>query len=242
MGDSPMSRSAIDIEARKARFAAVHGDQILTCSTFRAWDLDPDFMGLYSRVQPFTLVDHIRCHELWNFVSETAKIDGDILEVGVWRGGTGCIMAARAQMIGRKGEVFLCDTFRGVVKAGASDPNYSGGEHADTDIEIVNQLLADTNVHNCIILQGIFPDETGPVIASRRFSLCHIDVDVYESARDVFDWVWPRMSPGGAVVFDDYGFRGCIGITMLAEDLRARQDLVFIHNANGHAILVKTKA
>jgi O-methyltransferase len=44
------------------------------------------------------------------------------------------------------------------------------------------------------------------------------------------------------VVFDDYGFRGCVGITLLAEELRARQDLVFVHNANGHAILVKTKA
>jgi O-methyltransferase len=44
------------------------------------------------------------------------------------------------------------------------------------------------------------------------------------------------------VVFDDYGFKGCIGIAMLGEDLRTRQDLVFIHNTNGHAILVKTRA
>ena len=27
------------------------------------------------------------------------------------------------------------------------------------------------------------------------FRLCHIDVDVYQSAKDVFDWVWPRLSP-----------------------------------------------
>lgn len=120
MDDSRLDPNVIDIEVRKARVVSVHGDQILTCSTFRAWDLES--------------------------------------------------------------------------------------------------------------------------IASRRFSLCHIDVDVYESARDIFDWVWPRMAPGGVVVFDDYGFRGCVGITMLGEDLRARQDLVFIHNMNGHALLVKTKS
>ncbi len=175
------------------------------------------------------------------FVAETAKIDGDILEVGVWRGGTGCIMAARAQMIGRTCNVFLCDTFSGVVKAGAIDQDV-GGEHADTSIGIVNQCLTDAGVHNCIILTGIFPDETGPAIASRRFSLCHIDVDVYRSALEVFEWVWPRMSPGGVVVFDDYGAQGCAGITILVQELRARRDLLFIHNINGHAIFIKTKA
>ncbi|MDT4907456.1 MAG: hypothetical protein QOI69_697, partial [Pseudonocardiales bacterium] len=30
-----------------------------------------------------TVVDHMRCHEWWSLVAETAKIDGDILEAGV---------------------------------------------------------------------------------------------------------------------------------------------------------------
>jgi O-methyltransferase len=242
MNDSPFDTKDVDIAARKARFAAAHREPVLSCATLQGWHLEPDFLELYRRVHSNTLVDHMRCYELWSLVAETAKVDGDILEVGVWRGGTGCVMAARAQMIGRKGDVFLCDTFRGVVKAGTSDATYKGGEHANTNIGIVNQLLMENNVHNCIILQGIFPEETGDTIASRRFSLCHIDVDVYESARDIFDWVWPRMPIGGVVVFDDYGFKNCIGIAMLGEDLRARQDLVFIHNNNGHAILMKTKA
>jgi len=230
------------IEAGKARIASAHHDQLLSVSTFHAWQLEPAFMELFQRIQGHTLVDVMRCHELWSLVAESSKIAGDILEVGVWKGGTGCILASRAQMIGRKGDVFLCDTFRGVVKAGPHDASYVGGEHADTSIDSVNQLLIDVGVHNCIILPGIFPDETGAIIASRRFSLCHIDVDVYESGRGIFDWVWPRMAPGGVVVFDDYGFSVCTGITILGEDLRARDDLVFIHNLNGHALLVKTKA
>jgi O-methyltransferase len=241
--DSRPDKTSLDrLEIRKAAIISAHGDQVISGSTYQPWTLDSRFMELSERVRAFTLVDTIRCHELWSLVAETAKIEGDILEVGVWRGGTGCIMAARAQMLGRKGDVFLCDTFRGVVKAGVHDDGYSGGEHADTDIEIVNQLLVTLGVRNCILLPGIFPDETGPVIASRRFSLCHIDVDVHESARVVFDWVWPRMGAGGVVVFDDYGFRACPGITMLCDDLRARQDLVFVHNLNGHAVLVKTAA
>ena len=43
------------------------------------------------------------------------------------------------------------------------------------------------------------------------------------------------------MVFDDYGFSSCVGITVLAEELRIRADLVFVQNINGHAVLVKTK-
>jgi O-methyltransferase len=241
MDDAPRDSDRAMGEARVAQFASAYHDPVVSGSKFHAWNLEPEFMDVIGRTRGYTLVDPMRCHELWSLVAETAKIDGDILEVGVWRGGTGCIMAARAQMIGRTCNVFLCDTFKGVVKAGAND-GYVGGEHADTDIGIVNQLLTDAHVHNCIILTGIFPDETGPAIASRRFSLCHIDVDVYRSALEVFEWVWPRMSPGGVVVFDDYGTEGCEGMTILAHELRTRQDLVFIHNINGHAIFIKTKS
>ena len=240
MDNEPQAAAVDPIRDATSRITTAHGGPVISGSTYHPWLVDSEFMELCARIEGHSMVDHMRCFELWGLVAETAKVEGDILEVGVWRGGTGCVMAARAQMIGREGVVFLCDTFRGVVKAGAIDP-YSGGEHADTEIGIVNRLLLKENIHNCIVLPGIFPDDTGEIIAARRFSLCHIDVDVYQSGLEVFEWVWPRTPPGGVVVFDDYGFSGCIGITILAEELRARRDLIFIHNLNGHAILVKTK-
>ena len=54
-------------------------------------------------------------------------------------------------------------------------------------------------------------------VADRRFRLAHIDVDVYQSAADVLDWVWPRLSPGGVVVFDDYGFPATPGHELVDE-------------------------
>ena len=56
------------------------------------------------------------------------------------------------------------------------------------------------------ILEGIFPEETAHLIETGEFGLCHIDVDVYQSARDAAEWVWPRLQVGGVIVFDDYGF------------------------------------
>ena len=66
-------------------------------------------------------------------------------------------------------------------------------------------------------------------------------MDVYQSAKDIFEWAWPKMDVGGIVVFDDYGFSSCNGVTELVNQYKTRDDLCFIHNLNGHAILIKTK-
>jgi O-methyltransferase len=88
------------------------------------------------------------------------------------------------------------------------------------------------------LLQGIFPEQTAEKFHG-KLALLHCDVDVYSSAKDVVQWGIPLLSQGGAIVFDDYGFSGCEGVTRLVEELRKDPSFLFIHNLNGHAILIK---
>ncbi|MEJ0071130.1 MAG: TylF/MycF/NovP-related O-methyltransferase [Pseudomonadota bacterium] len=212
---------------------------VVPFATYSPWLGDAGFMEAFSVIQPNSLVDLYRCYELWRLVEHATRLGGDIVEVGVWRGGTGCLIAARAQALQRPVKVFLCDTFKGVVKAGDHDPGYKGGEHADTSADLVRQLAARLTLSNVTILEGVFPDDTGHMVADRRFALCHIDVDVYESAREVVEWVWPRLAVGGVVVYDDYGFAGCDGITRLVNERADQAGTITIHNLNGHAVVVK---
>jgi len=150
-------------------------------------------------------------------------------------------MAKRAELAHAKDPVYLCDTFEGVVKAGALDTAYKGGEHADTAQHMVDDLVRRLNLKNVRILKGIFPDETAHLVDSdARFRLCHIDVDVYDSAKDVMAWIWHRMVPGGIVVYDDYGFSVCEGITKYVNEQVDETDRLVLHNLNGHAIVIKT--
>ena len=215
-------------------------EQVLPNATYAPWAADADFQAAFADIREHTLVDHFRCYELWQLIEQTAHLPGDILEVGVWRGGTGCLMARRVQMLGSQAKVVLCDTFSGVVKAGAKDGAYRGGEHADTSLDIVNDLASRMGLANVETLIGIFPEETGERIADRRFALCHIDVDVYQSGLDVLEWVWPRMPVGGVVVYDDYGFATCDGITRLVNERYVQRGAVTLHNLNGHAVVIKT--
>ena len=208
-------------------------------SSYAPWQADAEFVRVHDAVRRNTFVDVWRCYELWSLVAELESVPGAILEVGVWRGGTGSLMAANAARIGINDPVYLCDTWRGVVKTGEIDTYYRDGAHDDTSREIVAELVDQLRLQNVELLEGVFPDDTGEQIADRSFRLCHCDVDVYRSAKDVLDWVWPRLSPGGVVVFDDYGFPGCPGITKLVDDQRGRTDRLVLHNLNGHGLVVK---
>ncbi len=91
--------------------------------------------------------------------------------------------------------LFLADTFAGVVKAGELDATYRGGEHNDTSVELVETLLRTNGVENYLILQGIFPEASGAEVDDCAIRLAHIDVDVYESAKDAFEWVGRECRP-----------------------------------------------
>ncbi len=206
-------------------------------SNYRPWDVDREFQEVYAKVKQNTMVDQFRLWTLWFLAKQLPA--GALLEVGSWKGGSGAVLARAVAVAGGANPVILADTFHGVVKATANDTYYKGGEHANTSRELVSQFLRDLGHDEATILEGIFPDETGEAVADRQFAMCHIDVDVYQSARDVFEWVWPRLAAGGIVVFDDYGFYGCEGVTKYVLEL-AEEDLIVIPNLTGQAVIQKT--
>lgn len=229
---------ALPLVRREAVRSGAHA-MAYPVSTYAPWQADEEFQPVYQAARKNTLVDVWRCYELWNLVGELRQVPGAILEVGVWRGGSGALLAARAAALEIRDSVFLCDTWTGVVKTGLVDTYYRDGKHDDTSREIVEALLARLRLDNVVLLQGVFPDDTGEEIADQTLRLCHIDVDVYQSTKDVFDWAWPRLASGGVAVFDDYGFAACPGVTKFVDEQRGRDDRLVMHNLNGHGIVVK---
>jgi O-methyltransferase len=214
-------------------------EQIVPKATYAPWHADSVFMDLFLKVHNHTLIDIYRLYELYTLAGSLATAQGDFLEVGVWRGGSSAILGTRSKSF-PDCKLWLADTFSGVPEAKSShDTLYRGGEHADTSIDQVRSLLRDCSVDNYQILQGLFPKETAHTLDAKSFRFVHIDVDSYESASQVFRWAWPRVCGGGLVVFDDYGFWGCEGVTAFVNQLR-QEGIFVIHNLNGHAILTKS--
>ncbi len=220
-----------------AHTPALLHQHIAPLATYSPWLNDATFLEAYRKVRDRTALDIYRCYELWSLVAQLGPIEGCILEVGTWRGGSGILLALADRALGGRHPVYLADTFRGVIKTGQNDTLFRGGELADTSAAAVESLGRANGVAPTI-LEGVFPDETAHRVLE-PVALLHCDVDAYRSARDVVEWTLPRLSAGGLIVLDDYGFFGCEGVTAFGNELRARRDLLFLHNLNGHGIFLK---
>ena len=206
---------------------------------YSPWINDNIFNQTYKVVKYNTFLDIYKLYELWKIVEQVKDKNGHILEVGAWRGGSACLIAKKCKIEGIKNKVFIADTFKGLVKTSPKDGTYTGGEHADTSVDIIKNLTRKMELDNTIILNGVFPDDTGKEIENLKFKFCHIDVDVYQSGKDIFNWIWGRMVIGGVVIFDDYGGLLTNGISRLVDDEYVKKDRIVFHNLNGHALMVK---
>lgn len=218
--------------------ASISHQVIIPLATYSPWEDDTVFLDLYHDISKNTLVDKYRCYELYSYLIRNKHLTGNVIEIGVWKGGTSAILCKALETVDQKAKVHLIDTFSGVVKSTEKDTKYKGGEHSDTSIELVNEFLGNLNLANFTLFKGVFPEEISIPLDEKKYRLCHIDVDTYDSAKDSFETIWPFMENGGVVVFDDYGFWGCEGVTEFCNSLDYK-DGVVIYNLNGHFLITK---
>ena len=188
----------------------IHHQKIYPHASYAPWIDDVEFNDIYEVAKDYTLVDVYRLYELFNLSKQYAFADGAFLEVGVWRGGSSAVIQKALRNSGNKeAKLYIADTFEGVVKAGSpKDTFYSGGEHSDTSINLVQELFEKVNLPLPIILKGIFPDDN-PTAINEKICFLHSDVDAYESTKDIIEWAMPRLCKNAIIVFDDYGFSNC---------------------------------
>jgi len=146
-----------------------------------------------------TMIGGGRLEVIYHLVKDCRELDGDMAEVGVWRGGSGR-MIARAASDPRR-IVHLFDTFTGLPAADAElDPTLHEGQFGDTDYERVHEYLKDLS--NVRIHEGVFP-ATAHALGDTKFSFVHVDCDLRQAILDCCEFFWPRMAHEGVMLFDD---------------------------------------
>lgn len=142
------------------------------------------------------------------FNNFTSHLDGDVAEVGVYRGDS----AAELLEYFPEREIYLFDTFDGIPNTVIReyDGNYEPGDHGETSLEKVKERFKDNqNIH---IYPGFFPDTAKPV-KDNSFVFVNIDVDIYRSTKDCWEFFYPRLCYGGVFfIQDDYPCKGTPGV------------------------------
>jgi hypothetical protein len=139
---------------------------------------------------------------------------GDIIETGVWRGGTTIFMrAVLAAHSVRDRTVWVADSFRGfpMTRHHEIDDEVDftaglGDDALSVDLDTVRQNferygLLDDQVR---FLVGWF-SETLATAPIERLAVLRLDCDMYESTWNALVGLYPRLSRGGYAIVDDYG-------------------------------------
>ncbi len=230
---SPAGKRLLDVVSRSVTI------QRLTLggpNPIRAWDDDPLFQALLVDVRRLSLNRPPSLFNLYQLASAVRHLPGDIAEVGVYKGGTGRLLAQVFAGTGKK--IFLFDTFAGMPDA--VDPtveDWKPGDFADTSLEAVRAAVAPWPEVSCV--PGRFP-ETADAVAGRRFCLAHVDVDIQQSVRDCCDFFYPRLVPGGMLVLDDYGFRSCVGARRAVDEFVADKPERVLYLPTGQGVVIRS--
>lgn len=186
-------------------------------------DFSPEDVAVWQAVSPFTMTSPERIASLCAAVRHVvrAKIPGDIVECGVWKGGS---MMAAARTLIKEGDsarrLHLFDTFEGMTPPGAADVSIDGDSAArllaispKQDLVWAHSPLEEAR--KAVLSTGYDPDkisfvkgrveDTIPAQAPARIALLRLDTDWYESTRHELVHLYPRLVPGGVLIIDDYG-------------------------------------
>jgi hypothetical protein len=188
-------------------------------------DLDPDFAAPYEATAPYTMTSVERMYALYEAVRHVrrAGIEGDVVECGVWRGGSAMLAALTLLQCGDETRrLWLYDTFQGMSEPGEADVEITGERMTQVwdahrgqresrlfcwaSLEDVRSNMASTGypADRVEYVEGRVED-TIPATAPDRIALLRLDTDWYESTRHELEHLYPRLVSGGVLIIDDYG-------------------------------------
>lgn len=209
-----------------------------------AWHKDEDFLNVYLKLtKNDTQKKRIpeRKFVLYSLAKSLKNIEGDIVECGVLRGHSSYLML-HANIDNNK--LFHgFDSFEGLSEPDVNDKvkNSYSYEWKKNDLK-TPELIAKQNLKlfkdRVHLHKGWIPDRFNEV-KSKKFSLVHIDVDLYKPTFESISFFWDKINNGGVLVCDDYGSELCPGAKKAMDEFFNSKGLSVIHLTTGQGLVFK---
>ncbi len=143
-----------------------------------------------------------------------SSLEGDVADVGAYRGGCSLVLKRLAP----DKVLHVIDTWNGTPFDDDLCHHKKGEWLANFDE--CKAFVGEDKM--TLFHRGIFPDETGPDVLdsciSGRFCFVFVDPDTYQSVKAAIEFFWPRVTPGGKMMFDDYGWSPCAGVQKAVDE------------------------
>ena len=174
--------------------------------------------NIFNTVSSFTLLSKERIYNNINSVQEILDKDipGDIIEIGVYKGGSIMSMIMTLNNNHKLRHVRLYDTFQGMTNATEHDVITHTGIHYDTEVKYNSWYACISHLPD--VQNNVktipFPEEyihyhVGDIMKTTEFpesiALLRLDTDFYDSTKFELEHFYPLVSKGGIIIIDDYG-------------------------------------
>ncbi len=160
------------------------------------------------------------------------SVPGNVLEIGVYRGGTLIELAKQVQQVTPTFKVYGIDTFTG-HPYDDNHPVHPTGKYDDVDIDELAQLFKQENLEGVIELYKGKVEEIFKSLNLKNISFVHVDCDLYIPVKFCAEFITPLINKGGMIYFDDYGHEHCPGATKAVEEVFAVDQIQEVALADG---------
>jgi len=228
---------------RRGRWFRLLGAAIdaAACVAYRCLRNPPDL--LLRRVGVATPRRRSDFYTLARIVRTMHAVPGAVLECGTHHGATLLGMAHLLRSRGIPARLYGLDSFEGFPEPTPEDALDDGTLHPLVHKGALNEASFEELTarirrmgfsKQVTVIKGFFED-TLPVLAAERFSLVHLDGDLYDSYISCLEFAYPRMLPGGYIVLDDYGSPVYPGARRAVDEFFAdkRERVQFFPDAEG---------
>ena len=205
-----------------------------------AWREDEDFHAFYREAQAHCgLGPADRHYVLRELLVSVGEVPGDTAECGVFQGLGSAVICHYGAEAERAHHCF--DSFEGLSEPTAEDRTDEGVRPWKAGMMQAGLAKVQANLAQyprVAYHAGWIPDCFAEA-EGLRFAFVHIDVDLYAPTRDAVEFFYPRLSPGGILVCDDYGFLTCPGAQRALDEVLAGRPERLIRLPTGQAYFVK---
>lgn len=175
--------------------------------------ISPSAYGrMYRAVRPYTMLGNARLRALHGAVEQVMRqgVPGDIVECGTARGGSAALMGLTLQRQRGDRKLWVFDTFEGLPSPTANDPDYEVARRyvgqCRGELEAVARLFVDLELSAFTqLVPGLFQDTLQHADIS-AIAVLHVDGDWYDSVMSCLTQLYDKVSPGGIIQIDDFGY------------------------------------
>jgi len=186
--------------------------------------------GKYWPARAHTMIGNKRLLNIQYCFEDIIKnnIEGDLIETGVWRGGSTIFMAGLNKYYDQNRKIYVADSFEGLPPPDTKYPVDNGDGHHTIEFLAVSQEEVMNNFRkydlldeNVIFIKGFF--ETSLVnITTDKLAILRLDGDMYSSTIQVLEQLYDKVQIGGYIIIDDYALHGC---KMAVNDFRKQRNI-----------------